>query len=292
MARKRGARAGGLARVIRSAGARVVIPVHDGFETLGACLASVAASLPEGVEVELVDDASRDERVPPLLERAAARPGWRLERQPANLGFVATVNAAFARAPGDTLLLNSDTVATRGFFERMTACAASDPRIATVTPFSNNAEICSLPAFCSANPIPDDPELVARAAVEAGPPEYPELPTAVGFCMLVRRTALDAIGDFDVATFGAGYGEENDFCLRARAHGWRNVLCDDAYVAHVGGQSFGALGLKPGGDNLARLVARYPHYNRLVAEFIAADPLAPRRARIQARLDQARNRTP
>jgi GT2 family glycosyltransferase len=76
--------------------------------------------------------------------------------------------------------------------------------------------------------------------------------------MLVRRAALDAVGDFDAATFGAGYGEENDFCLRAHAHGWRNVLCDDAYVAHVGGQSFAALGQAPGGENLRRLVRPIP----------------------------------
>jgi GT2 family glycosyltransferase len=269
-----------------------VVPVHDGHDSLAACLDSVAATVPDGVAVELVDDASRDPRVPPLLERAAARSGWRLERQAVNLGFVATVNAAFARTRDDVLLLNSDTVTTRGWSERMAACADSDPRIATVTPFSNNAEICSFPESCRANPLPRDPDQVARAALDAGPPEYPELPTAVGFCMLVRRAALDAVGDFDVATFGAGYGEENDFCLRAHAHGWRNVLCDDAYVAHVGGQSFAALGQAPGGENLRRLVARYPRYNELVAAFIAADPLAARRRLIQARLEPATGTNP
>ena len=267
-------------------GTRVVIPIHDGYETLAPCLASVADTLPDGVEVELVDDASRDARVAELLACTGDRPRWRVERQARNLGFVATVNAAFARTRGDVLLLNSDTVVTQGWYQRIVDCAASDRRIATVTPFSNNAEICSLPEFCRANPMPDDPERIARAVREAGAPDYPELPTAVGFCMLVRRAALEAIGDFDAATFGAGYGEENDFCLRAQAHGWRNVLCDDAYVAHVGGQSFGALGQRSGGENLARLVARYPHYNALVAEYIAADPLAPRRARIGAHLRQ------
>ena len=98
--------------------------------------------------------------------------------------------------------------------------------------------------------------------------------------MYIRRAALDALGGFDAATFGRGYGEENDFCLRAAAHGWRNVLCDDAYVVHVGGQSFAPLGEKPGGENLARLVARYPRYNALVADFIARDPLAAIRKRI------------
>jgi GT2 family glycosyltransferase len=188
------------------------------------------------------------------------------------------------RAAGDVVLLNADTITTRGWLERLAACAASDPRIATATPFSNNAEICSFPAFCVANPLPADADAIAAACVAAGPPGYPELPTGVGFCMFVRRAALDAIGGFDAATFGRGYGEENDFCRRAAGHGWRNVLCDDAFVGHRGGVSFGDTGHRPGGENLARLLARYPGYNAAVADFIARDPLAPRRARIAAAL--------
>ena len=95
---------------------------------------------------------------------------------------------------------------------------------------------------------------------------------------------LDAVGDFDQATFGRGYGEENDFCLRAAAHGWRNVLCDDAYVAHRGGASFGPQGHAPGGENLARLNARYPGYNALFADYILRDPLNSLRERLAARL--------
>jgi len=263
----------------------IVVPIHRGAEVLARCLAALSRTLSPDVPVELVDDASRDAEIDRLLARFAnERPGTRVVVQGRNLGFVGTVEAAFSRIRGDVVLLNSDAIVTIGWLDRIGACAASDPRIATITPFSNNAEICSFPAFCVANPEPADPDAVARAAVAAGPPEYPELPTGVGFCMYVRRAALDALGGFDAATFGRGYGEENDFCLRAAAHGWRNALCDDAYVVHVGGQSFGPLGEKPGGENLARLVARYPRYNALVAEFIARDPLAPRRARISERL--------
>ena len=181
----------------------------------------------------------------------------------------------------DVLLLNADTEVTPGWLPRMRAPLA-DPRVATVTPFSNNAEICSWPEFCRAHPVPNDPEVIA-AAFAGEPPEWIDLPTAVGFCMLIRRATLDAIGDFDQATFGRGYGEENDFCLRAAGHGWRNVIATDAYVVHAGGGSFAPLGLKPGGDNLQRLLARYPGYNAQVAAFIAADPLAPIRARVAAR---------
>jgi GT2 family glycosyltransferase len=263
----------------------VIVPVHDGADALAACLASLRRTLPPQARLQLVDDASRDPRVAALLcEFGAAPPcALSLHVQERNLGFVATVNAAMARARGDVVLLNSDTVTTPGWLQRLAHCAATVPRLATATPWSNNAEICSFPQFCRANPLPADPDAVAAAAARVAP-QYPELPTAVGFCMLVRRAALAAIGDFDAATFGRGYGEENDFCQRAAAHGMRNVLCDDAYVAHVGGQSFAPLGLAPGGENLGRLVARYPRYNAEVADFIARDPLAPRRAALAAQL--------
>lgn len=266
----------------------IIVPVHDGWEVLNACIKSLMRTVTAPHRVEFVDDASRDPRVRPALEAAIATHPDRfaLVLQDRNLGFVGSVNAAMARTRDDVVLLNSDTVVTEGWLDRLLACRDSDPRIATATPFSNNAEICAFPEFCRPNPMPDDPDHVARACRKTGAPTYPDLPTGVGFCLYIRRAALDALGDFDAATFGRGYGEENDFCRRAAGHGWRNVLCDDAYVAHVGNVSFGALGLGPGGGNAARLSARYPDYNRRVAEFISADPLRPRREAILARLAQ------
>lgn len=257
----------------------IIIPVYNGASALADCLDSLSGRLPEWASVQLVDDGSDSSEVADLLAGHALlrRPDVRVFSNERNLGFVASVNRAMARSACDVVLLNSDTIVAGDWLSRLRDCAASDARIASATPFSNNAEICSLPRFCQINPVPGEPDRIAEAVAGAGQPEYPDLPTGVGFCMYMRRAALDAIGDFDVATFGRGYGEENDWCLRAAGHGWRNVLCDDAYVAHVGGVSFAATGERPGGEQLARLVARYPHYNALVADFISRDPLALRR---------------
>ncbi|MFC0355707.1 hypothetical protein B1808_13485 [Pseudofulvimonas gallinarii] len=264
----------------------VIVPVYNAPAMLANCLDALVDRLPLYARLHLIDDASPDPAVQQLLSThvLASRRAVTLRRNAENLGFVATVNAAMAACDGDVVLLNTDTVVTHGWLDRIVTCAGSDPRIASITPFSNNAEICSLPDFCRANPVPADPEALARAALAAGPPTYPELPTAVGFCMFLRRAALDAIGLFDAQTFGRGYGEENDWCLRASAHGWRHVLCDDAYVVHVGGASFAGTGHRPGGEQLARLLARYPHYNDLIATFIDADPLAGRRRAVLAQL--------
>jgi hypothetical protein len=65
-----------------SAPVRIVIPIHDGYDTLAPCLESVAATVPAATEVELVDDASRDPRVAELLERQRARPAGRCRTRP------------------------------------------------------------------------------------------------------------------------------------------------------------------------------------------------------------------
>lgn len=266
----------------------VVLPVFNAVEALDGCLASLDRTLPDGARVHVCDDASTDPRVARLLADWSARTrlAVRIVRRAANLGFIGNTNLAFAEtAPDDVVLLNSDTLVTTGWLARLAECAAADPRIGTATPWSNNAEICSVPRFIEPNPVPEDAERWAEAARHAGAPEYPELPTAVGFCMYLRRAALDQCGGFDAATFGRGYGEENDLCLRFAGLGWRNVLCDNAYVVHLGHASFGPLGERPGGENLRRLNARWPGYNERIARFIMADPLRPLRDRLLRSLD-------
>jgi len=61
-----------------------------------------------------------------------------------------------ALGQNDVVLLNSDTVVTSGWLEKLRRCADSDPRIGTITPFSNNAEICSFPKFCHNNTLPPE----------------------------------------------------------------------------------------------------------------------------------------
>ena len=150
-----------------------------------------------------------------------------------------TANHRIASSASDVVLLNSDTIVTGDWLRALRQCAAADPRIGTITPFSNNAEICSFPRLCVDNPISveEEAETVSAAIARAAVPTYPDLPTGVGFCLFIRRALIDEIGMLDTA-FGAGYGEENDLCLRAARAGWRNVLADDAFVVHAGGRSF------------------------------------------------------
>uniref|UniRef100_UPI0003784DE4 glycosyltransferase n=1 Tax=Methylobacterium sp. 285MFTsu5.1 TaxID=1172187 RepID=UPI0003784DE4 len=123
-----------------------------------------------------------------------------------------------------------------------------------------------------------------RVAAQVNRGRAVPVPTGVGFCMYMTAAALDAVGDLDAEAFGKGYGEENDWCLRAIKAGFVNLLAEDVFVHHAGQISFG---LDEGGEydqGQAALLAKHPDYPARVGQFVQADP--GRRGR--ARLDRAR----
>ena len=268
----------------------VIIPIYNAFEDVVTCIDSVRRNLASNCRLVLIDDCSSDERIAGFFAKLEAESDPRivLLKNSSNLGFVGTVNRGMSLSSNDVVLLNSDTIVTVRWLEKLNRCAVSDPTIGTITPFSNNAEICSFPLFCQNNSLDGvNIEVVNRAMEKAAAPVYPDIPTAVGFCMYIRRTLLDKIGIFDAETFGLGYGEENDFCMRARHAGYRNVLCDDTFVAHIGNRSFDAKTETLKARNMLRLLEKHPDYQNIVQCFIAADPIAPIRAAASARLARA-----
>ena len=269
----------------------VVVPVYNAPEDLARCVDSVLACTQGDYRLMLIDDASPDPAIGRIFDDLARRDLRQLVlmRNERNRGFTGTANRGMMHGSDgghDVVLLNSDTVVTRGWLDALLRCAATSPHIGTITPFSNNAEICSFPRFCEDNRWPEgaDPEAVRSALARTAVPTYPELPTGVGFCLFVRRDLIRGIGIFDEDAFGRGYGEENDFCLRAFRAGWRNVLCDDAFVLHLGARSFSADKAALVAGNIRVLLDRFPHYQALVSDYIARDPLRPIRNAALAQL--------
>lgn len=263
----------------------LIIPAFRDLRLTQRCLDSVLASAcVTTFEIVVIDDASPEPALSDYLDSLAADGKITLLRNQTNMGFVQTVNRGMAAHPErDVVLLNSDTEVANDWLDRLLQAAYSEKDIGTVTPFSNNATICSFPMFCVENAPPEglapaDLDAVFR---QANPGITLDLPTAVGFCMYIRRDCLDQVGLFDAERFGRGYGEENDFSRRAIALGWRNVLLTDTYVYHAGGVSFldekSALCEQAG----SVLQSLHPDYFDAVHAFIRRDPPAQARRNVE-----------
>ncbi len=254
----------------------VIIPAYRGLAETRRCLESVlAARVRAPHEILVVDDASPEPALSAWLREAAATSRFTLLVHDHNRGFVASVNEGMRAHPDrDVVLLNSDTEVAPGWLDRIAACAARDERTGTVTPFSNNATICSYPRFAQPNPLPEGTTTArldaAFARANAG--RAVEIPTAVGFCMFISRRCLDEVGLFDEEAFGRGYGEEVDFCMRASRAGWRHWLAADAFVFHEGEVSFGGGAQEIRNRAQAIVDERYPEFQPRVRDFVAADP--------------------
>ena len=265
----------------------VVVPAHSGAALTLACLDQVAATVPEGTAVIVVDDATPEPALAAGLDILARSGRIRLLRHKANRGFPAAANAglrAAAALPGrrDVVLLNSDTRPAPGWLAALRTVVQASSDIGTATPLSNDATILSYPHPGKANPAPEGAALgsMARNAARAAVGAAVDIPTAVGFCMYIRRECLEAVGVFRDDVFAQGYGEENDFCIRAHQLGWRHVAVPGAYVAHMSGASFGATTGPLLARNLAVLERLHPGYGSAITAFHTLDPLAPFRRRL------------
>lgn len=237
----------------------IIVPVYNAFDAVKDCIESILKNTNfKKAHLILIDDKSPDERILPLLKAYEKENKGKITLllNEENLGFVRTVNRGMKYSKNDVLLLNSDTEVPTGWLDGIVKCAYGDSRIATVTPLSNNATLASVPKMFYRNEIPDkmDLEQMSKIVKECSLKEYPEIPTAHGFCMYIKREVLDKVGFFDEEAFGKGYGEENDFSFRCFEYGYRNVLCDDVYVLHKESQSF----LDEKVDNSKALAKKHP----------------------------------
>ncbi len=262
----------------------IVIPVYRGLRETLACIESAVSTAGEHARVVVVDDATVDAALAVALDELAAAGRITLLRNESNLGFVRSVNRALAMDSGrDIVLLNSDTLVFNDWLERLRATAYSEPRVGTVTPFSNDGSIASYPRRFGGAIGAEEAAAVSKLAARTHAGVSAEIPVGVGFCLYIRHDCLREVGELDAGAFGVGYGEESDFCLRARAYGWSHRLAADVFVYHAGGGSFGARRAALLDRSQRLLNLRYPGYDRYITEFLARDRLLPLRRKLDER---------
>lgn len=256
----------------------IIIPIYNAYDCVDACIKSVIENTNlEENRLILIDDKSSDKRIQPLLKKYAKENNGILAlSNEQNLGFVKTVNKGMLESfENDVLLLNSDTEVTKNWLTKIKDCAYSSPNIATVTPLSNNATLASVPKSFEANELPKGYTLeeMSNLVEKCSHNYFPEIPTGHGFCLFIKREALDKVGLFDARAYGKGYGEENDFCFRCYEYGYRHVLCDNTYILHKESQSFLDSKVELIKDGLRVLEEKYPVYKRKLDLWVANRPI-------------------
>jgi O-antigen biosynthesis protein len=246
-----------------AAAVTIVIPIYNaGVQTL-RCIESVLKHTDSIHTIIFADDASTDvSLVESLLALAQKHPHIRYHRREKNLGFIQNVNLALD-VLDDVVLLNSDTEVSSQWLDRLQRCALSETRIAAVSPCSDRASHLSLGSAEFLSCFSTD--TIQTRLAEVADSRTILAPTLVGFCLYLKRAALKKVGAFDLI-FGKGYGEEDDWCQRARSMGWQLAIAHDVFVRHLGGASFGQS--ESLSDSRARnriiLAQRWPSYETQV----------------------------
>lgn len=259
----------------------VLITAYNNLEVLKPCVDSILQSEEtHPYEIVIIDDGSAKADVKQYLKDLESTPKVTVHRLPKNMGYVSAINEGIKLHPKrDVLCLNSDTEVSGNWITRLRNAAYFNKQIATSIPFTNRGTLASYPKFQFTNPIVNVKEVDEIA--KFSPLNPISLPTTIGFAMLMKREALDDVGLFDTHAYGKGYGEENDWSMRARIRGWLDVLAPNVYVTHKEGQTYKSARNQLIQNSLRIVNKRFPDYMLMIDQWSKIDPLRPGRAAIE-----------
>jgi O-antigen biosynthesis protein len=262
----------------------IIMPVYKGYdETLASIHAVLVAKQATKFALHVINDVTPDSVLDEALADLAGKGLFSYSKNEVNLGFVKSVNRGLRLFQyKEVILLNSDALVFGDWLDRFVAHARSDVSIATITPLSNNATICSYPTINDNNLIEPScsAEILDRMAAACNKGRISDIPTGIGFCFYMSRASRDAVGILDEEAFGRGYGEENDFCLRAVKAGFRNVLAEDVFVYHAGQISFAEFAASEYDPGQKALLGKHPDYPVRLMQHLQADSSARARMRL------------
>jgi len=200
----------------------IVIPVYNNHEMTQDCLEAVKANT-QDFEIIIIDNGST-----PPIEGATIR-------NEKNLGFPKAVNQGIRAARGETIiLLNNDVICTPQWASRILHHLET---FAIVAPLANYCaglqQQIALKTYNDEKSLNDAAEEWSRE--HAG--EFLEVNFVIGFCMAFKKSLWEELGDFDESLWPCS-GEEIDFCFKAREKGYKIAIARDAYVHHIGSQTF------------------------------------------------------
>ena len=230
----------------------IIICIYNALDDVKKCIDSVLQCTSEPYHIILVDDNSMEPTRSYLEKLVAGNKENRFtliqnDAPHANHGYTYASNIGLHASSADyCILLNSDTIVTPGWLDRMIACAESDSKIGVVGPLSNTASWQSIPEIngedgdWAHNQLPkgyDVARMGQEIALHSGN-IYPEVRLLNGFCLLLSRKTIQQVGYMDEENFGRGFGEEDDYNSRCYKGGIRLAVADDTFVFHAQSKSY------------------------------------------------------
>lgn len=222
----------------------IIVPVFNAIDDVKRCLESVLASSYHNYNLIIADDASDNSTQRWLESFSNKHDRIVLLRSQTNRGYTININHAIKHCTGYDyiILLNSDTIVSGDWIQKLLQRFADDKYVGIAGPLSNKAGWQSFPLLRDENQIPNGMSLKQiNQILEASNRNdlCPEVDIVNGFCICISNNVFDEIGLFDEISFPLGYGEEDDFCMRARFAGFKNVITLDTYVFHAKSKSMG-----------------------------------------------------
>jgi GT2 family glycosyltransferase len=228
----------------------IIYCVHNALPDVKICLSSVAKHRKSpNLKLIIVDDGSDSPTADFLKNFKAKHTKWvKLLRNESGSGYTKAANQGLKASTGEfMILLNSDTIVTDGWSEKMAEAVYSSPGTGIVGPLSSAASHQSIPNHIGSTTQTATNQLPAGLSVDdinrycekwSVADFYPRVPLVHGFCFGVTREVIDRIGYFDEASFPNGYGEENDYCFRAVDAGIDLVIATNTYIFHAKSKSY------------------------------------------------------
>lgn len=190
----------------------------------------------EKYRLTVIDNCSPDDSAEHICDYLKDQPQVRAIYLESNTGFAGGMNYGATLATGEWLLLvNSDTVFVPGALDMLYQTLSSQPaEVGMVGPITNAA------GNGQGYDIPGEYNTVLQAAFKLqNTPSHTLIPCyrLDFFCVAIRKSLWDRLNGLD-PIFGLGYYEDTDFSMRAKTLGCKMMICEDAFVFHMGGSSF------------------------------------------------------
>lgn len=216
--------------------ASLITPVFNRADYTLRCIESVRRNTTTPFEWIIVDNASSDSTPRELRKIAAKDRRIKIVRNERNLGFAPAVNQGLRKAKGDVLVvLNNDVIVPPGWLEGLVSTLDQDSGLGAAGPCTNQAADVHQHRHARYEIKDFDSFATAWAMRYAG--RVREMHRLIGFCMALRREAVEQIGLLDERFRIGGY-EDYDYSLRLRQAGWRLALVEQVFLHHFGHVSY------------------------------------------------------